>query len=82
MCSEARRWGVAYCSTVRNATTVGSELRWLLLFLLIFITFTVIMLKFVVPHHFNDRIAIAIAALAAGIVFIGLRTWITKRSGG
>ncbi|MHB8462816.1 MAG: hypothetical protein ACYDA1_09225 [Vulcanimicrobiaceae bacterium] len=67
---------------MRTPSTVGSELAWLLLFLVIFFTFTVIMLKFVVPLHFNDRIAITIAAILAGLVFIGVRTWITRRSGG
>lgn len=56
-------------------SSVGSELLWLLLFLVIFAVLTYGMLVFVVPHHFNDRIAVMIAALMAGIVWLGLRAW-------
>jgi len=33
-----------------------------------------------VPHHFNDKIAIALAAIVAGLIMIATRAWITARS--
>jgi hypothetical protein len=56
-------------------SSVASELLWLLLFLAIFAVLTYAMLAFVVPHHFNDRIAVMIAALVSGVVWLGLRAW-------
>jgi hypothetical protein len=48
-------------------------MRWLLVFLAIFVVITFLMLKFVVPHHFNDRIAVTIAALLSGVIWMLLR---------
>lgn len=59
---------------VRNRpSSIGAEMRWLLVFLAIFVVITFLMLKFVVPHHFNDRIAVTIAALLSGVIWMLLR---------
>lgn len=60
---------------MRNQSSIGRELLWLLVFLAIFATVTYAMLRFVVPHHFNDRIAVTISAIISGIVMIALRAW-------
>jgi len=51
---------------------------WLLLFLAIFGALAVISIKFLVPHHFNDRIAVLISALLSGIILIALRARASK----
>ncbi|HEY8298571.1 MAG TPA: hypothetical protein VIG32_11190 [Candidatus Baltobacteraceae bacterium] len=56
------------------------ELRWLLAFLAIFAVITFLMLKFVVPHHFNDRVAVTISALLAGVIWMILRANAARRA--
>ena len=51
---------------------------WLLVWLFIFVCLTVLMLKFVVPHHFNDRVAVMISAIVSGLAMIGLRAYLTR----
>ena len=63
-----------------NQSSIGQELRWLLLFALIFALIAFLMLHFVVPHHFNDRIAIAIATILSGGIMIALRAWQMHRT--
>lgn len=59
----------------RSESSIGRELLWLLIFLALFAAVAVLLLTLVVPHHFNDRIAILIAAIIAGVVWIGLRSY-------
>lgn len=61
-------------------SSIGRELLWLVLWLAIFVLLTVLMLKFVVPHHFNDRVAVMIAAILSGLAMIGLRAYTTRRA--
>jgi hypothetical protein len=58
---------------VRRQTTIGQELLWLLIFLALFGIAAALMLAYANSHRFNDRIAIALAAIAAGLVTIALR---------
>lgn len=53
---------------------------WLLAWLAIFVFVTVLMLKYVVPHHFNDRIAVMISAILSGLAMIGLRAYTARRA--
>lgn len=53
---------------------------WLLVWAAIFIVITVLLLKFVVPHHFNDRVAVMISAIVSGIAMIALRAYVTRRA--
>ena len=57
----------------RNQSSIGQELRWLGLWLAIFVVITVLLLRFVVPHHFNDRVAIMLSAIISGVIMIVLR---------
>ncbi|MBV9233281.1 MAG: hypothetical protein JO030_04505 [Candidatus Eremiobacteraeota bacterium] len=62
----------------RSSSTISSEIGWLALFLLIFVAFVYLFVRTLVPHHFNDKIAICLAALFAGLVMIALRSWIAR----
>ena len=53
---------------------------WLLAWLAIFVFVTVLMLKYVVPHHFNDRIAVMISAILSGLAMIALRAYTARRA--
>ena len=54
-------------------STILAELGWLALFFAVFVVLVYAFNIFVVPHHFNDKIAITIAAIIAGLVMIALR---------
>ena len=72
--------GLVEASVQRSPSSIGQELLWLLAWLVIFILVTVLLLKFVVPHHFNDRIAVMIAAIVSGVAMIVLRANFTRRA--
>ncbi len=63
-----------------SQSSIGQELLWLLVWAVIFIVITWLMLKFVVPHHFNDRIAVMISAIVSGVAMIALRAYVTRRA--
>ena len=67
--------------TKRPPSSIGTELGWLVLYLGAFAIGVYLMLKFVAPHHFNDRIGIAIVAIFAAVGTIGLRARRSRRSG-
>jgi len=46
--------------------------------LAVFVAAVYVMVIFVVPHHFNDKIAITLAGLFAGLAMITTRAWWTK----
>lgn len=62
----------------RAPSSVGNEIAWLVFFLLVFAGFVYLFVGLLVPHHFNDKIAIALAGLAAGLVLIGVRAKVTS----
>ena len=62
-------------------STVGKELLWLLYFLVMLTVLEYLMLRFVVPTGFNDRVAVMVAALIAGVAWIVLRAVAMRRSG-
>jgi hypothetical protein len=64
----------------RSQSSIGQELLWLLIWVVIFAGVEYLMLKYVVPHHFNDRIAVLIAAIVSGLAMIGLRAYFTRRA--
>jgi len=61
-------------------SSVGTELLWLFVWLIIFVIITTAMIKFVVPHHFNDRVAVMLSAIFSGLAMIGLRAYTTRRA--
>ena len=64
----------------RSESSIGRELLWLLVWIVIFAFCEFMLLKFVVPHHFNDRIAVMIAAIISGVAMIALRAYFTRRA--
>ena len=56
-------------------SSIASELGWLAFFLTVFAVLVYIAVRWLVPHHFNDKVAIALAAIFAGLVMIGTRAW-------
>ena len=61
-------------------SSVLAELGWLAYFIAVFVVAVYAMVLFVVPHHFNDKIAIALAGLFAGLVLIATRAYATSRA--
>jgi glucan phosphoethanolaminetransferase (alkaline phosphatase superfamily) len=57
----------------RRQTSIGQELVWLLIFFAIFVAVAAIVLRLAAAQHFNDRIAVTIAALLVGLIIIALR---------
>ncbi len=55
------------------------ELAWLGYFFVVFVIAVYAMAIFVVPHHFNDKVAIALAGLFAGVVLIVTRARVAPR---
>src|SRR5271168_3458075 len=48
---------------MRSRSSILTELGWLAYFLAIFIALVYLLVGLLVPHHFNDKIAIMLAAL-------------------
>lgn len=66
--------GLVVCKRVsKSSSSVGTELRWLGIFFAIFVACVAIMLRFVVPHHYNDRIGVLVCAIVAGSAMIAIR---------
>jgi uncharacterized membrane protein len=62
-----------------RSSSIAAELGWLVYFLAVFVAAVYLFVRSLVPHHFNDKIAVALAALFAGLVMIGTRAWLTRR---
>ena len=60
-------------------SSLAAELGWLVYFLVVFVASVYLFVRGLVPHHFNDKIAIALAAMFAGLVMIATRAWVTRR---
>ena len=58
---------------VQKQSSILSELGWLGLFFGVFVVLVYLMNIFVVPHHFNDKIAIVIAGFIAALTMIAVR---------
>lgn len=50
-----------------------AEIGWLAYFFAIFVILVYAFNLLIVPHHFNDKIAILLAAIIAGIIMIATR---------
>jgi hypothetical protein len=64
----------------RAKTTVIQEVLWLAAWLALFVAVTWVFLKFVVPHHFNDRVAVVVSAIISSLAWIALRAYVTRRT--
>ena len=60
-------------------SSVSAEIGWLAFFLVVFVAAVYLFVRSLVPHHFNDKIAIVLAAIFAGLVMIAARAWVTGR---
>jgi hypothetical protein len=60
---------------VRRQSSIGQEFLWLVLFLAIFGITAALALSYGASHRFNDRIAILLAAIGAGLATIALRAY-------
>jgi hypothetical protein len=60
-------------------STISAEIGWLAFFLVVFAAAVYLLVLTLVPHHFNDKIAIALAAIFAGMIMIGVRAWVTRK---
>jgi hypothetical protein len=54
------------------------EFAWLGFFLAVFAVLVYLLVRLLVPHHFNDKVAIALAGLFAGLIMIGARAWLSR----
>jgi hypothetical protein len=63
----------------QERSSVLVEVGWLAYFFAIFVALVYGAVVFVVPHHFNDKIAITLAGIVAGVVMIATRAWVTAR---
>ncbi|MHB8140649.1 MAG: hypothetical protein ACYDA5_03205 [Vulcanimicrobiaceae bacterium] len=66
---------------MQQRSSIVAELGWLGLFLGIFAVLAYCSLRFLVPHHFNDRIAILLSAIVAGLIWTALRARAMRRGG-
>ncbi|HEY1869164.1 MAG TPA: hypothetical protein VGG70_12780 [Candidatus Cybelea sp.] len=60
-------------------SSVSGEIGWLAYFLVVFVATGYGLLRILVPHHFNDRVAVMLAAIFAGLAMIGTRAWVSAR---
>jgi len=58
---------------VQQRSSIVAEIAWLAYFFAIFVVLVYAFNIFVVPHHFNDKIAILLAAIIAAIIMIATR---------
>ncbi len=63
-------------------SSIATEIGWLAYFLTVFVAAVYVLVRTLVPHHFNDKIAIALAALFSGLIMIATRAWFTRRKQG
>jgi hypothetical protein len=60
-------------------SSLAAEFGWLAFFLVVFVAAVYAFVRTLVPHHFNDKIAVALAALFAGLIMIGVRAWVSRK---
>jgi nitrate reductase gamma subunit len=63
----------------QQRSTRAAEIAWLAYFLVVFVAAVYLLVRTLVPHHFNDKIAIMLAAIFAGLILIGTRAWLSRR---
>ncbi|MBV9027365.1 MAG: hypothetical protein JO311_02000 [Candidatus Eremiobacteraeota bacterium] len=62
----------------RPSSSVSAEIGWLALFLVVFVACVFLFVRTLVPHHFSDKIAICLAALFAGLIWIVVRASVSR----
>jgi hypothetical protein len=61
-------------------SSVSTEIAWLGFFLILFVAAVSVLVRTLVPHHFNEIVAIMLAAIVAGLIMIAVRAWFGSRS--
>ncbi|HEY6485901.1 MAG TPA: hypothetical protein VIX83_05930 [Candidatus Cybelea sp.] len=64
----------------KSRTSVWVEIGWLGFFLIVFVASVYLFVRTLVPHHFNDKIAIMLAAIFSGLILIAARAWLSSRA--
>ena len=54
-------------------SSILTEIAWLGFFLIVFVAAVYLLVRTLVPHHFNDKIAIVLAGFFAALVMIAVR---------
>jgi hypothetical protein len=62
-----------------SRSSVSIEIAWLAYFLCVFVAAVYLLMRSLVPHHFNDKIAVVLAAIFAGLMMIGTRSWVSAK---
>lgn len=63
-----------------SRSSVLGEIGWLLYFLAVFAVLIYVFNIFLVPLHFNDKIADVLAGLVAGLAMIATRAYAARRA--
>ncbi|HEY2477087.1 MAG TPA: hypothetical protein VGI19_20060 [Candidatus Cybelea sp.] len=63
----------------QSRSSVWTEIAWLGFFLVVFVASVYLFVRSLVPHHFNDKVAIMLAAIFSGLVMIATRAWLRSR---
>ncbi len=63
-------------------SSILREIGWLAYFIVVFVIAVYLLVGLLVPHHFNDKIAIALAAIFAGLIMIATRAAVAARTRG
>ncbi|HEX3369380.1 MAG TPA: hypothetical protein VHS56_07395 [Candidatus Cybelea sp.] len=64
----------------QRRSSVWTEIGWLGLFLIVFVASVYLFVRTLVPHHFNDKVAIMLAAIFSGLVLIAARAGLASRA--
>jgi hypothetical protein len=65
---------------VQQRSPIWIEIAWLAYFLAIFVILIYLLNIYVVPHHFNDKIAAVLAGVLAALAMIGTRAYYARRT--
>jgi len=63
----------------KQRSSPAAEIAWLGYFLVVFVAAVYLLVRTLVPHHFNDKVAIMLAAILAGLILIATRIWLERR---
>ena len=63
-----------------NNSSIGVEIAWLLGFLVVFAIALLLLNIYLVPHHFNDKVADTAAGVIAAVAYVGARRWAMLRT--